>query len=203
MRKYREKILDVFNWTVHAMVSFVAASLAAHFVFRGLVRDFLEGVWKWGRQTTYNVTLLAALFVAGVLYTTVILRFRRYEVQDALKGGESVRGIVFRRLLRQNLIFLAVFAVAAFVLAQVGVSERSWVSTSIRAGKNIFSSDCEAFWPPLSFIAACGAFVPIIPQSWLAWLANVTAYAAMLWGGTWWFVYRTDRKLLGKKTKKP
>ncbi|MBE6952446.1 MAG: hypothetical protein E7452_02705 [Ruminococcaceae bacterium] len=202
MRKYREKILDVFNWTVHAMVSFVAASLAAHFVFGGLLRDFLEGVWKWERQTTYNVTLLAALFVAGVIYATVILRFRRYEVQDVLKGGESIGDILKKRFWLQNSIFLAVFAVAAFVLAQVGVTERLWIGTSIRAGKNIFSSDCEAFWPPLSFIAACGAFVPIIPQGWLAWVCNVSAYAAMLWGGTWWFVYRTDRKLLGKKMKK-
>jgi len=176
--------------------------LAAHFVFGGLLRDFLEGVWKWERQTTYNVTLLAALFVAGVIYATVILRFRRYEVQDVLKGGESIGDILKKRFWLQNSIFLAVFAVAAFVLAQVGVTERLWIGTSIRAGKNIFSSDCEAFWPPLSFIAACGAFVPIIPQGWLAWVCNVSAYAAMLWGGTWWFVYRTDRKLLGKKMKK-
>lgn len=202
MRKYREKILDVFNWTVHAMVSFVVASLAAHFVFGGLIRDFLEGVWKWERQTTYNVTLLAALFAAGVIYATVILRFRRYEVQDALKGGESIGDILKKRFWLQNSIFLAVFAVAAFVLAQVGVTERLWIGTSPSAGKNIFSSDCEAFWPPLSFIAACGAFVPIIPQGWLAWVCNVSAYAAMLLGGTWWFVYCTDRKLLGKKTKK-
>ena len=201
MKKYRERLLDAFSSVLHAVVSFVAASLVTTAVFNVLIRDFLEGVWKWERQTTYNVMLLVALLVAGVIYATVILRFHRFEVQDALKTGKSIRNIVQKQFFLQNLTFLAVFSVCSLVLTAIGVQEEFWVGADPRSGVNIFSTGCECFFGWKGFIAVCGAFVPIIPQGWLAWICNVAAYAALLWGGTWWFVYRTDRKLLGKKKK--
>ena len=202
MAKCREALLDVLSTVLLACLSLVVASLLTQLLF-SCVDDFvLHWFLGMGRQAAYNLMLFLELLVAGVLYATVILRFRRYEVQYALKGGERIRDIVYGRLLRQGLIFLAVFAVFAFVLAQIGVAERLDVVASPRAGKVIVSTGCEGFFGWELVISACGAFVPIIPQGWLAWLADVAAYAAMLWGGTWWFVYRTDRKLLGKKTKK-
>ena len=201
MKKYREGILDVLSSVLLAFVSLIVASFLTTAVV-GYIDDLVFH-WFLGMsvQATYNLMLLLALALSGILYATVVLRFRRYEVQDALKDGEMMRDVVYGRLLRQGLIFLAVFAVLALVLSLIGVSELLRISATPRSGKNIFSSGYEGFWMPWSLISACGAFVPIISQGWLAWLCNITAYAALLWGGTWWFVYRTDRKLLGKKKK--
>ncbi len=203
MKRHRDRILNALSTVLLACVSLIVASLLTQMLIYTVDDFVLHWFLGMSRQASYNLTLLLALASAGILYASVVLRFRRYEVQDALKGGESIGDIIKKRFWLQNLIFLAVFAVLAFVLAQIGVAERLDVVASPRAGKVIVSTDCEGFFGWELVISACGAFVPIIPQGWLAWVCNISAYAAMLWGGTWWFVCRTDRKLLGKKTKTP
>ena len=168
------------------------------FTFIGEILQMLLGV---SRQWMYNLPAICALVVTGVLYSTIILRMRRYEVQDALKSGESIRTVVNRRFLSQTLIFLGVFAVGAFLLAWIGIAEHFTFSVSTM-GQGYVPSGVKFFVGWERFLFACGAFVPIVPRGWLAWLCSVASYAALLWGGTWWFVRRTDRKLLGKKQTK-
>lgn len=202
MKQRKELWLDILSSVLYAVISFVVSSYFAQLVLINLADKLLfQMILGLSIQGSYNLILFCSLLMTGVLYVAVILRFRRYEVQDALKDGESIGEIVKKRFLRQNLVFLAVFAVCAFIPAWVGMAETAKVVTT-RGGNAVILSEREIFGGAEAFFLSCGAFVSVVPYRWLAWLCNIAAYAAMLWGGTWWFVRRTDRNLLGKKQKK-
>ena len=111
------------------------------FTFIGEILQMLLGV---SRQWMYNLPAICALLVTGVLYSTIILRMRRCEVQDALKSGESIRTVVNRRFLSQTLIFLGVFAIGAFLLAWIDIAEH-FTSTVTPMGKGYVPSGVEFF----------------------------------------------------------
>ena len=202
MGKNRELLLDILSSALYAVISFVVASYFAQIILINFADKLLfQMILGFSIQGSYNLILFCALLLTGILYATVVLRFRRFEVQDALKDGESIREIMVTRFGRQNLILLVVFAVCAFFPAWVGMEETATVVTT-RGGAAVVTSEREVFSGAEVFFLSCGAFVSVVPARWLAWICNVAAYAAMLWGGTWWFVYRTDRKLLGKKKGK-
>ena len=199
MKQRKELLLDILSSVLYAVISFVVASYFAQLILINFAdRLLFQMILGFSIQGSYNLILFCALLMTGILYTVVILRFRRFEVQDALKDGESIGEIVKKRFWMQNLIFLAVFAVCAFIPAWVGMAETAKVVTT-RGGNVVIQSEREIFGGAEVFFLSCGAFVSVIPYRWLAWIMNIAAYAAMLWGGTWWFVFRTDRKLLGKR----
>ncbi len=202
MKQRKELWLDILSSALYALISFVVASYFAQLILINFADKLLfQMILGLSIQGSYNLILFCALLMTGVLYVAVILRFRRFEVQDALKDGEIIGVIVKKRFLRQNLVFLTVFAVCAFIPAWVGMAETAKVVTT-RGGNAVILSEREIFGGAEAFFLSCGAFVSVVPYRWIAWLCNIAAYAAMLWGGTWWFVRRTDRNLLGKKQKK-
>ena len=199
--KYRE-----FWWDLLLAVGYTAVGLYVSSIFANIVllqladKLIFQIVFRLTPQASYNLIMFLAFVALGAAYPLVLLRARRFETQDALKDGESIAEVA-RKLARQVPLYVTIFALCAFVPAWSGVAEKAWVTTT-KAGAAVYTSGREVFSGVAEAFCASGAFVTVIPWSWLAWLCNVAAYCAMLWGGTWWFVYRTDRKLLGKKKTK-
>ena len=123
MKHNKELLLDILSSAVTALVSIVTVSVLTQVVMINFVDKLVfQMIFRLSIQASYNLIVFCAM-VGLVLSYQFVLRFRRFEVQDALKEGETVGEIVKKRFWRQNLVFLTVFVVCAFIPAWSGVRE--------------------------------------------------------------------------------